>query len=102
LDAKDGLVILTGCCHAGILNTCAKATKIFNKKIKAIAGGTHMMEYSNEDIGQVGDILESVYGTPELYLNHCTGEKAIEQLRARFGSDIVHDCYVGSELTFEV
>lgn len=36
------------------------------------------------------------------FSNHCTGEKAIEQLRDRFGPDIVHDCFAGSELTFEV
>jgi 7,8-dihydropterin-6-yl-methyl-4-(beta-D-ribofuranosyl)aminobenzene 5'-phosphate synthase len=102
LQAKDGLVIITGCCHAGLLNACAKATKLFNQKIKAIVGGTHMLERSKEDVEHVGNVLESLYGTPELYLNHCTGKKAIEQLRNRFGTDIVHDCLVGTELAFEI
>jgi 7,8-dihydropterin-6-yl-methyl-4-(beta-D-ribofuranosyl)aminobenzene 5'-phosphate synthase len=102
LQAKDGLVLVTGCCHAGLLNTCTRATKLFDKTIKAIIGGAHMLEYSNEDVKHVGDILENTYSTPELYLNHCTGEKAINQLRTRFGSDIVHDCFAGSELTFEI
>lgn len=69
LQTKDGLVIITGCCHAGFLNACAKATKLFNDKIKAILGGTHMIHYSREDIEHVGNVLESLYGTPELYLN---------------------------------
>lgn len=102
LQAKDGLVLIMGCCHAGLLNTCAHATKLFNKKIHALIGGTHMLEYTPEDVTHVGDTLENTYGAPQLYLNHCTGEKAISQLRARFGSDIVHDCFVGSELTFEM
>jgi 7,8-dihydropterin-6-yl-methyl-4-(beta-D-ribofuranosyl)aminobenzene 5'-phosphate synthase len=102
LQAKEGLVIVNGCCHAGLLNTCARATKLFSKKIKAIIGGTHMVEYSTEDVKHVGDDLENMYGTPELYLNHCTGKEAIEQLRTRFGSAIVHDCFAGSELTFEI
>lgn len=102
LNAKAGLVIVTGCCHSGLLNTCAKATSLMNRKIKAIVGGTHMMEYSKKDIEHVGDVLERNYGIPELFLNHCTGERAIEQLRDRFGSDVVHDCFAGSELTFEV
>lgn len=102
LHAKDGLVILTGCCHAGLLNICTKATELFKRKIKAIIGGTHMIEYSKEEIKRVADLLENTYGTPELYLNHCTGEKAIEQLRTKFGSDMVHDCFVGSELVFEL
>jgi metal-dependent hydrolase (beta-lactamase superfamily II) len=54
------------------------------------------------DVEHVGDILEKAYGAPELYLNHCTGEKAIEQLRDKFGADKVHDCFVGSRLTFEL
>jgi len=102
LQAKDGLVIVTGCCHAGLLNTCAKAIRLFGQRIKAIIGGTHMLEYSREDVEHVGDALENLYGTPELYLNHCTGKKAIEQLRSRFESDVVYDCFVGTELTFEI
>jgi 7,8-dihydropterin-6-yl-methyl-4-(beta-D-ribofuranosyl)aminobenzene 5'-phosphate synthase len=102
LQAKEGLVIVAGCCHAGLLNTCARATKLFNKRIRAIIGGTHMLEYSTEDVAHVGDVLENTYGTPELYLNHCTGEEVIKQLRTRFGSAIVHDCFAGSELTFEI
>jgi 7,8-dihydropterin-6-yl-methyl-4-(beta-D-ribofuranosyl)aminobenzene 5'-phosphate synthase len=101
LQTRDGLVLITGCCHAGLLNTCAKATQLFNNKIKAILGGTHMLEYSEEDIEHVGEVLEKVYGTPELYLNHCTGKKAIERLRSRFGSEIVRDCHVGTEIVFK-
>jgi len=101
LKTKDGLVIITGCCHAGLLNTCAKATKVFNNKIKAMLGGTHMLHYSREDVEHAGNVLENFYGTPELYLNHCTGKKAIEQLRKRFGSEIVHDCHVGTELVYQ-
>ena len=73
-----------------------------NRKIKAIIGGTHMLKYSEEDVDHVGDVLEKTYQTPEMYLNHCTGQKAIDQLRNRFGSDIVHDCFAGSELAFEI
>lgn len=102
LQTRDGLVVVTGCCHAGLLNTCAKATRLFGQKIKTIVGGTHMLEYSKEDVKHVGDVLENLYGTPDLYLNHCTGKKAIEQLKNRFGSTVVHDCFVGTELAFEI
>jgi len=101
LQTKDGLVIITGCSHAGLLNTCEKATSLFNEKIKAVLGGTHMLPYSIDDIEHVGDVLEERYGTPELYLNHCTGNVAIGQLKKRFGEDIFHGCHVGTELIFE-
>jgi metal-dependent hydrolase (beta-lactamase superfamily II) len=60
-----------------------------------------MLEYSKEDVDHVGDVLEKLYGTPQLYLNHCTGKDAIEQLRSRFGSKIVHNCHVGTEVVFQ-
>ncbi len=101
LQAKDGLVLVTGCCHAGLLNTCARATQLFNHRISAILGGNHMLEYSQEDVDHVGGVLEKRYGTPELYLNHCTGKKAIERLRSRFGTEVVHDCHVGTEVVFK-
>ena len=101
LQAKDGLVLVTGCCHAGLLNTCARATQLFNRKIIAILGGTHMLEYSQEDVDHVGEVLEKKYGTPQLYLNHCTGKKAIERLKSKFGTEVVHDCHVGTEVVFK-
>jgi metal-dependent hydrolase (beta-lactamase superfamily II) len=90
------------CCHSGLLNACAKATSLMNRKIKAIVDGTHTLEYSEKDVEHVGDVPENTYETPELYFNHCTGQKTVEQLRNRFGSDTVHDCFAGSELDFEI
>ena len=61
-----------------------------------------MMRYSEEEVEQVGNALEKDYGSPHLYLNHCTGKKAIEQLRERFGPEIVLDCFAGTEITFNM
>lgn len=102
LKTDKGLVIITGCCHAGLLNTCAKAVRTLGGKIHAVIGGTHMMRYSREDVEHVGDVLEKDYGFPELYLNHCTGGRAIEQLKKRFGPEMVHDFFVGDEIIFEI
>jgi len=101
LQTQDGLVIVTGCCHAGVLNTCAKATELFHDRIEAIIGGTHMENFTKEEVSRVGKLLETRYGTPELYLNHCTGDRAIGQLRNELGSGKVHDCYIGTELSFK-
>lgn len=100
LRSDHGLVIVTGCCHAGLLNTCARAVRIFGGMIHAVIGGTHMMRYTEEEVEHVGDVLEKDYGLPRIYLNHCTGRKAILQLRERFGPEKVHDCLVGTELVF--
>ncbi len=102
LNARDGLVLITGCCHAGLLNVCQKAAGLFNRKILAIIGGTHMAEYTSADVEHVAATLKDLYGVPQLYLCHCTGEAAICQLKQKFGAAKVHEFIVGQELSFEV
>ncbi len=102
LETKGGLVIIGGCMHSGLLNTCNYVNKMFNgKKIIAIIGGTHMMGFNAKEVEYVANELETKYNLPKLYLNHCTGEKAIRQLRDIFGSEIVIPCPVGTTLTYD-
>ncbi|WP_022887310.1 MBL fold metallo-hydrolase [Glaciibacter superstes] len=44
IDVKDvGLIILTGCAHAGVVNTILQAKKIYgDKPIRAVMGGFHL------------------------------------------------------------
>ena len=102
LKTDQGLVIITGCCHAGLLNTCAKVTRTSGGNIRALIGGTHMMRYSEAEVEHVGNVLERDYGSLKLYLNHCTGKKAVVQLKKRLGPEIVHDCFAGSEILFNI
>jgi 7,8-dihydropterin-6-yl-methyl-4-(beta-D-ribofuranosyl)aminobenzene 5'-phosphate synthase len=102
LNTKDGLVLITGCCHAGILNVCKKATMLFRKKISAIIGGVHMVEYSERDIDHVEAVLREVYELPQLYLCHCTGVKTIYRLKEKLGAKCVHDFFAGMEVSFEI
>jgi 7,8-dihydropterin-6-yl-methyl-4-(beta-D-ribofuranosyl)aminobenzene 5'-phosphate synthase len=102
LKTEQGLVIITGCCHAGLLNTCAAAARLWRKNIHAVIGGTHMVRYSEEEVEEAGQSLARGYGPPLLFLNHCTGPKAVEQLRKQLGPKMVHDFPAGAELTFDV
>jgi len=102
LKTENGLVLICGCCHSGLLNTCAHAVERFNASISAIIGGTHMMFSSRKELSKVATILEEKYNTPQLYLNHCTGKKKIKFFEKYFSSDIVKPCLVGTELTFNI
>ena len=102
IKTKDGLVLLCGCCHAGILNTCYKIKKDYpDEKIVTIIGGTHMFRFSKTDLNQVADVLEKEFDKPLLYLNHCSGKKAIKFMEERFGSAISKPFHAGSSLEFE-
>jgi 7,8-dihydropterin-6-yl-methyl-4-(beta-D-ribofuranosyl)aminobenzene 5'-phosphate synthase len=101
LVTKDGLVLITGCCHTGLLNVCKRAKSLFNKKIAAVIGGTHMAEYNPQEVAHVADVLEREYDLPDLYLCHCTGSNAITQLKEKFGASKVHYFPAGKEIEFE-
>ncbi|MHA1304513.1 MAG: MBL fold metallo-hydrolase [Candidatus Heimdallarchaeaceae archaeon] len=102
IEIKEGLIIICGCCHAGLLNTLAHVSTHFpEKNIHAILGGTHMLVFHQTDLERVADVLEERYNKPLLYLNHCTGNYAIDYLKERFGDEIVKSCHVGTILEFD-
>ena len=68
-----GLVVLSGCCHAGIMNTIAHAIRITGvDRICAVVGGLHLMDATDERIDQTATALLNV-GVERLYTGHCTG-----------------------------
>lgn len=78
---NKGLVILTGCGHAGIINTLNYATKVTGiKKVYAIIGGFHLTgEGYEESIPlTISDLLKI---NPEYIIPcHCTGWKASNEI----------------------
>lgn len=100
LETTEGLVVICGCCHAGLLNTLSHVRQTFQRPIKAILGGTHLVEADKTHLARVIDELRDTYGSPRLYPNHCTGEKAYVALAHAFG-DQVSPCPVGTILSFE-
>ena len=103
LKTKEGIVIIFGCGHSGILNICARAKEFHpNSEIKLIVGGTHLVAFKEEsDLEYVAKKLEEEYNKPLLYLSHCTGKKAIDFFTKRFGKEIVKPFMVGDELILE-
>jgi len=103
LKTKDGMVLILGCGHAGVLNICARAKEIHpERKIKMIIGGTHLVALTEEkDLEYVAEQLEEKYDKPLLYFSHCTGKKAIDFMTNYFGEKIVRPFKAGDILEFE-
>lgn len=78
---NKGLVILTGCSHAGIINTINYATKVTGiKKVYAIIGGFHLSGEEYEDSIPL-TITELLRINPEYIIPcHCTGWKASNEI----------------------
>jgi 7,8-dihydropterin-6-yl-methyl-4-(beta-D-ribofuranosyl)aminobenzene 5'-phosphate synthase len=107
LEAREGLVVICGCCHAGLLNTLAHVRRTFQHPIVAVLGGTHLMDADEAYLNHIVDELRDTYDSPHLYLNHCTGERAYVALvnalprRGPIGGDRVHPCPAGTTLAFD-
>lgn len=79
LNVKDkGLVIISGCAHAGIINTIRYAQQITGtRKVYAVLGGFHLAgrEFENR-IEPTLEVLKQI--NPELIMpSHCTGWRAL-------------------------
>ena len=103
LKTKEGIVLILGCGHAGVLNICLRAKEIYpDEDIKMIIGGTHLVALTQqEELEYVANKLEEEYNKPLLYFSHCTGKKAIEYMTNYFDEDIVKSFKVGDSLTFD-
>jgi 7,8-dihydropterin-6-yl-methyl-4-(beta-D-ribofuranosyl)aminobenzene 5'-phosphate synthase len=78
LNLKDGLVIITGCCHAGIVNTINQAKKITGvKNIYAVIGGLHFQGASEEKIEKSIEALKEV---DWVFAGHCTGFEGMRRI----------------------
>jgi 7,8-dihydropterin-6-yl-methyl-4-(beta-D-ribofuranosyl)aminobenzene 5'-phosphate synthase len=99
LETERGLVLICGCCHAGLLNTLAHVRATFQQPIVAVLGGTHLVAADAADLVHVTDVLDASYPGLDYYLNHCTGEAAFVALTNAFG-ERVHPCPAGSIMAF--
>ncbi len=81
IDTKDGLVLISGCGHAGLINTLEHASeKGNNKKIFTIIGGFHLFDASEEQLEWTAGKLKD-FGVSKIIGAHCTGINALYTLR---------------------
>lgn len=96
-----GLVVLSGCAHAGIVNTVKQAQKIAGiDKVHAIMGGFHLINAKPELIqSTVADIKamkpDYIVGT------HCTGFRALMAFSREMPNEFVLNT-AGTQYTFTV
>jgi 7,8-dihydropterin-6-yl-methyl-4-(beta-D-ribofuranosyl)aminobenzene 5'-phosphate synthase len=84
-DTAEGIVILTGCAHAGIVNITQYARSLLgNKPIVAIVGGLHLFAASDQTVDWTATTLKS-YDVANLLAGHCSGLEATYKLRQVLG-----------------
>ncbi|MFY8024910.1 MAG: MBL fold metallo-hydrolase [Sediminibacterium sp.] len=95
ISTKEGLILISGCGHSGIVNTIEHVSKnLPGQKIVAAIGGFHLLNSSNEQLKWTAEQLKKV-GIKYFMGAHCTGIESVFQIR-NFISLERGDCVVGS------
>ncbi|WP_297437804.1 MBL fold metallo-hydrolase [Thermococcus sp.] len=76
IRGPDGLVVVSGCSHAGIVSIVRHAIKMTGERhVKAVVGGFHLINAGRARIERtVKAFLEM--GVEQVYTGHCTGLRA--------------------------
>jgi 7,8-dihydropterin-6-yl-methyl-4-(beta-D-ribofuranosyl)aminobenzene 5'-phosphate synthase len=94
LDTDRGLIVLSGCGHAGIINTLDYSRKkIRSAPIYAAIGGFHLMRASDEALDWTAQKLRE-FGLANFIGAHCTGIEPVYRIRQKAGMDR-RTCIVG-------
>lgn len=96
---SKGLVVVTGCSHAGIINIIKHAQKITgNRRIYAVLGGLHLSNAEDMRIQKTVNELEK-FDPKFLGPCHCTGKKATIKIGKTFG-ERCHILHSGDVIQF--
>jgi len=98
IEGTAGLILLCGCCHAGLLNTLMHVQRSFERPIAAIASDTYLAGASPNHLQRVGQALLEMESVQRVYLNRCSGEVAFHSLLLTLGPGIVRPCPAGTRL----
>lgn len=89
IDHPEGLIIISGCAHAGLINAITHATRMTGKtKILAYIGGTHLLNASSSRMDQTVTALRS-HDIGKLIVAHCTGFYAAARLYNDLGAMVI-------------
>jgi len=101
MHVKDkGLVVLSSCSHAGIVNVLTHARDSFpGVPLHAVMGGLHLSGPNEKVIAQTVEGMRA-FNLKTIAAGHCTGWRAMTALANAFGDQVLAPSAVGKRYTF--
>jgi 7,8-dihydropterin-6-yl-methyl-4-(beta-D-ribofuranosyl)aminobenzene 5'-phosphate synthase len=84
----EGIVVITGCAHPGIVKMVERSSEIVDGEIALVIGGFHLRNYNSSQIETVIADFRSM-GVKQVTPTHCTGEEQIAQIAKAYGEDYI-------------
>jgi 7,8-dihydropterin-6-yl-methyl-4-(beta-D-ribofuranosyl)aminobenzene 5'-phosphate synthase len=102
IDTAAGIVVITGCGHAGVINIIEHArTLIRPARVHALIGGIHLFNASEQTLDWTAEKLRG-FGVDNVIGAHCTGIETVFRLRGNLGLSRA-TCVIGAVgATFEL
>jgi 7,8-dihydropterin-6-yl-methyl-4-(beta-D-ribofuranosyl)aminobenzene 5'-phosphate synthase len=99
-DTAEGIVVLLGCAHSGVINTLRYIRQLTeNRPIRAVIGGMHLVGASPHRVQRTIEELHGI-GVERLAPAHCTGMPATVALWNAFPGRCL-SCPVGTRFEFD-
>ncbi|MDD3296997.1 MAG: MBL fold metallo-hydrolase [Candidatus Omnitrophica bacterium] len=99
VKAKNGITVITGCSHPGILKITERVQEGFpGEKIKMAFGGFHLIDKSETEVQLIAKELKN-RGVLKVGPTHCTGNQAQEVFKRIYDDKFIS---IAAGMTFEV
>jgi 7,8-dihydropterin-6-yl-methyl-4-(beta-D-ribofuranosyl)aminobenzene 5'-phosphate synthase len=88
IPTDQGLVVITGCAHQGIVAAVRRAKEMFDAPVHLVLGGFHLARKSGPEIQEIIAEFRRL-SVRSVGATHCTGDQAIAAFAAVYGADFV-------------
>jgi 7,8-dihydropterin-6-yl-methyl-4-(beta-D-ribofuranosyl)aminobenzene 5'-phosphate synthase len=95
-----GLVVMSSCGHAGIINSVRQARKVSGvEKVHAVLGGFHLAPAKKDYVEKIVDAMMKELDPDFIIPMHCTGTTFIHMVAAKYPDKLI-DSFVGTRFVF--
>ena len=88
VETEQGLVVVTGCAHPGVVEMVRRAKEAVGGDVALVMGGFHLGDASGRQLDDIiADFRE--LGVQQVAPSHCTGDRAREVFAEAYGDGCI-------------
>ena len=88
IDTPDGLVVVVGCSHPGIVPMLQQIKASSGRPVHAVLGGFHLLQTPAAEVSGMVAAIKAL-GVARVGPTHCTGPDAISRFRDAYGDRFI-------------
>lgn len=91
IESKQGLIIITGCAHPGIMNIVKKTKEMFpNENVYLVLGGFHLSGASDSELKIIINDFKKL-GVQKVAPCHCYGDRCRELFKQEYKENFIEN-----------